>query len=120
MIVSVLAQVLGISFVVLGLSIFFHKKNTVAVVEELVQSKSFMWLGGVIALLIGAVMISLNNVWSSGLPLLVTIIGWLALFKGIFILFLPSLSVSFYRKINRKSTYILAGIVLFILGLVLL
>jgi hypothetical protein len=117
---AVLAQILGIMFVVLGLSMLFQKKYTLLVVEELVQSKSFMWMGGFIALTMGAVIVALNNVWSSGLPLLITIIGWASLIKGTFLLLFPNLTISYYRKVNRGSVFIWGGLVVFILGLILL
>ena len=116
----VLAQVFGIVFVVLGLSMLFQKKYTLSVMEELVQSKSFMWIGGFMALIMGAVMVALNNVWTSGLPLVITIIGWLALIKGAFLLLFPGTAVSFYRKANKDSIFVWAGVVVFILGLFLL
>jgi hypothetical protein len=116
----VLAQVLGITFAVLGLSMLFNKNNTILAVEEMVQSKSFMWIGGLIALMIGAVIIALNNVWSSNLHLLISLIGWLALIKGAFLLFLPNSAASFYRKVNKGNIFVLAGLVVFILGLLLL
>jgi hypothetical protein len=116
----VLAQVLGTVFVVVGLSMLFQKKYTLLVVEELVQSKSFMWLGGVIALIIGVVIIALNNVWTSGLPLVITIIGWLAIIKGVFLLLFPGTTASFYRRFNKDGVFVLAGLVMLILGLVLL
>ncbi len=116
----VLAQVLGITFFVLGLSMFFNRKNTVLVMEELIQSKSFMWMGGFMALVMGAVIIALSNVWDSRLHLLIAILGWLALIKGVFLLVLPDLASPFYRKANKDSVFILAGLIVLILGLVLL
>jgi uncharacterized membrane protein YvlD (DUF360 family) len=116
----VLAQVLGIMFVVMGLSMLFQKKYMLSVVEELVQSKSFMWIGGFMALTMGAVMITLNNVWTSGLPLVITVLGWLALIKGAFFLLLPDTAVSYYKKVNKEWKFVLAGLVVLILGLVLL
>lgn len=116
----IIAQVLGIVFVVLGLSMFFNKKNTISVMEELVRSKSFMWIGGFMALIMGVVIIEINNAGSSRLHLLVSIIGWLALIKGIFLLLFPNMAASFYEKVNKSSAFVLAGLIAFVLGLILL
>ena len=74
---------------------------------------------GLFTLALGAVVLILNNVWSSGLQLLITIIGWLILIKGLFITILPSTAASFYKKFNKGWVLTLAGIVGLILGLAL-
>jgi len=117
---NVLAQILGIMFAVLGLSLLLNKKATVKLVDEMFQNKALIWLGGLIALLMGATMVVINNIWTSGLPLFVTLLGWLTLIKGIFILVLPNPSFAFYKKMNKENTYLWAGIIIFILGIKLL
>jgi hypothetical protein len=116
----VLAQILGIMFVVLGLSMLFQKKETILVMEEMIQNKTFMWMGGFLALIMGAVIVALNNVWTSGLPLFVTIIGWLSLIKGAFLLIFPGVTIYFYRKVNKGGIFVFAGLIAFVLGLILL
>jgi hypothetical protein len=116
----VLAQVLGIMFAVLGISMFSNKKIMATVVNEMTTNRALLWLGGVGALAMGAILIALNNVWSSGLPLLITVIGWLALLKGLSILFFPNSIVSYYKKMNKGDTFVGGGVFVLILGLILL
>ncbi|MGC9598952.1 MAG: hypothetical protein ABSE18_01040 [Minisyncoccia bacterium] len=116
----VIAQILGIFFALVGISIVIRSKATAAAMEESVQNKGILWLWGFLAVLIGAVIVVLNNMWTSGLPLLVTIIGWMALIKGAFIFFFPDASVSLYRKFNKGGVLVFCGVVALILGLVLL
>jgi len=116
----IIAQVLGITFTVLGLSLFTNKKASAALLEEAVKNKTLLWVFGFISLTMGAVMISLNNFWTSGLPLFITILGWLTLLKGVGILVFPNSSDSFYRKVKKENTMVFAGLVVFIIGLILL
>ena len=116
----IIAQVLGIFFVVAGVSMLANGTSTAAIVEESAQSKGIMFLWGMCALLIGAVIVVLNDVWTSGLPLLVTIFGWLALIKGMFILLLPAPAASLYKKCGKSGLIVFAGVVMVVLGLVLL
>lgn len=116
----ILAQVLGIIFTVSGLSLFINKKVVNSVVEGITQNQGLLWLYGFVVLAMGAVIIGLNNFWTSGLRLLITVIGWLAVLKGVFILILPNSAVSFYRKLNTGSLPLVGGVVAFILGLLLL
>ena len=115
----IIAQVLGFFFAFVGISMVTNRKNTVAVIEASIQNKAVLWLWGFLATLIGATIVVLNNVWTSGLPLLVTVLGWIALIKGAFILFFPNATVSLYRKFNKVNTIVFFGIIAFLLGLVL-
>lgn len=115
-----IAQVLGIFFVIAGISIVANGKATAAAVEESVQNKGMLFMWGIFALLIGAVIVVFNNVWTSGLTLIVTILGWLALIKGTFILLLPGAAASLYKKYGKSGLLVVAGVVMVALGLVLL
>ena len=49
-----------------------------------------MLILGVITLAAGLAMVLPHNIWSGGvLAVIVTLVGWLALIKGLFFLFLP-------------------------------
>lgn len=116
----VLAQIMGIFFVVVGISMAANSKETATAVEEMAQNKGILWMGGIIALLIGASVVVLNDSWTSGLSLLVTILGWLALIKGVFILFFPRAAGGLYRKCGKSGTMVFWGLVALIIGLILL
>ena len=116
----VIAQVLGIFFVVAGIAMVVSSKATAGAIEESVAHKGIMFLWGMLALLIGATIVVLNNAWTTGLPLLVTILGWLALVKGVFIMLAPAAATSLYRKFGKSGMVVFCGVVCFVLGLVLL
>jgi len=116
----IIAQVLGIFFVVMGIAMVVGSKATAGAIEESVAHKGIMFVWGILALLIGAVIVVLNNAWTTGLPLLITILGWLALLKGVFIVLAPAAAVSLYRKFGQSGIIVFCGVVCFVLGLVLL
>ncbi|HEY5220526.1 MAG TPA: hypothetical protein VIJ29_00030 [Candidatus Paceibacterota bacterium] len=116
----VIAQVLGIFFVVAGVAMVVSSKATAGAIEESVAHKGIVFMWGIGALLIGAVIVVFNNAWTTGLPLLVTILGWLALVKGVFILLAPGVAAALYRKFGKSGMIVFCGVVVFVLGLVLL
>lgn len=119
--IIVLAQILGIILTVVGISVVINKNNVSRAIDELTRNQGFLWFFGFIAVVIGAVLIALNNIWNSGLlKLFVTIVGWLSLVKGAFILIFPSSAGSFYKKCNKASTLYFGGLVAFVVGLLLL
>ncbi len=116
----VLAQMLGISFALLGLSMLFNQKWTNVVVEEITKNQAVIWFAGLITLLLGSTIVVLNNDWTSGLPLLVTVLGWLILIKGAVIVLFPDFTISYYRKMNKGNIFMWGGLIVFVLSLVLL
>jgi hypothetical protein len=117
----VLAQVLGIILTVVGLSLLVARKATIAALEEFSRNPGMLWLYGFIALVFGATLVALNNVWDgTGVALTITIIGWLALLKGIFVLLFPGSAATVYRKWNKSGLILLTGFVVLIIGLIFL
>jgi len=117
---TVLAQILGMVFSVLGLSMVLNKKWMTLVVDEMFKNQGLTWLAGLITLLMGATIVVINNIWTSGLPLIITILGWLTLLKGVFLMLFPNISFSYYKKMNKENVFVWGGLFVFILGVMLL
>jgi hypothetical protein len=115
-----ITQFLGILYAGVGLSVLIDRKNISAAIREIIRNPGTLWLWGFITLTIGAVFIVTNNIWTSGWPLFITIVGWSALIKGLYILIFPKSAVSMYETCNKDGVLIPCGIMAFILGLVFL
>jgi hypothetical protein len=60
-------------------------------VVALVQNAPVLFVLGLTVVAAGLAMILSHNVWSGGaLPVIVSLVGWLTLIKGLFFLFLPA------------------------------
>lgn len=117
---NVLVEILGIIFLVIGVSMIFNKKGTKAAVEKITQDDGVLWLAGFSALVMGAVIVALNNVWTSGWTLVITVMGWLCLIKGFFILVFPNPTTSLYKKFNKDVFFVIVGLIAIIIGLIFL
>jgi hypothetical protein len=115
-----IARALGIVFAVMGLSVMIDRKTVSAALEKATEDRGFLWLWSFLILTMGAVIVATNNVWTSGLLLLITLLGWLSIVKGAFLLILPGPAMTLYRKCIRDSVLIFGGVAAFLLGLVLL
>jgi hypothetical protein len=61
------------------------------------MSPRTIYLGRLIGLYCGLAIILGHNVWSGGaLPVVVTLVGWISLIKGLILLFLPPASALVY------------------------
>jgi hypothetical protein len=86
-----LSKLIGLYFILGSLSMGTRKQATVETVMDLLRSPSLILVLGVMTLVAGLAMVLAHNIWSGGaLPVIVTLIGWITLVKGLLFLFLPT------------------------------
>jgi threonine/homoserine/homoserine lactone efflux protein len=116
----ILARISGFICLLLGLSIM-NKKFMAGVIDELLNSKALFWFIGFVAAVIGTIMLAFYSTWNAHWPVLITILGWLALLKGIAIMLMPGyMNRSVYRKFKTSGIIMFSGIIGIIFGLILL
>ena len=85
-----LCRLIGLYCILVALAMIMHRQATVETVTALVRSAPLMFLLGVMTLAAGLAMVLVHNVWSgSAWTVVVTVVGWLALAKGLLFIFLP-------------------------------
>src|SRR5579864_7898837 len=85
-----LSKLIGLYCILIGLSMMIRGQATVETVTALLQNSAMTLILGVITLAAGLAMVLAHNIWSgSVLAVVVTLIGWMALVKSLFFLFLP-------------------------------
>jgi hypothetical protein len=86
-----LAKLIGLYCILVIPSMLLHRQATVDWMTALLNNAALLWVLSVITLTIGLAMVLAHNVWSGGaLPVVVTLVGWATLIKGLLFLFLPS------------------------------
>ena len=84
-----LARLIGLYCIIVSLAMFVHRQATVEMVTAMAHDGPVLYLSGVIAAVSGLAIVLGHNVWSGGArPVVVTLVGWIALAKGILLLFL--------------------------------
>lgn len=95
MITLALARIFSIYFITLGLSIALHPARFRSWYKSALNDDSLLLLGGVVALLTGSVIVSIHNVWVLGWPVIITLLGWSSLVKGISVFCIPGFPNAF-------------------------
>ena len=86
-----LSKLIGLYCLLVALSMLTHREATGAAVNSLFHDPAVLLIGGLVAVVVGLATILGHNVWSGGASaVIVTLFGWIALIKGIIILFLPT------------------------------
>lgn len=112
-----LAQFWGWLLIIFCSIFLLRRKALFEEIFELSSDKGFTVLSGYIALVLGLVSILFHNVWSGDWRVLITIIGWISLVKGILRIGFPKFvekTVAIFRtKVGLMQTMLVA---MFIIG----
>jgi len=117
-----LARLIGLYCLLAGLIMVVQREGMVAAVEALVLDRALLLILGVITVAVGLAMILAHNIWSGGaLPVLVTLIGWLTLIKGLVLwLMSPPAAAQFYlQQLHYPQLYYLYATVTLVIGVYL-
>ena len=114
--VNYLAQVWGISIVVISLALLINEKHLKSLMAKIETDESlFLW--GFVSLIIGLAMVLSYNVWSQTWQVIITILGWLALLKGICLLFMPQTMKKWAKSVGYQQWLPVYLVVLIFIGL---
>jgi hypothetical protein len=84
-----LSRLIGLSCILLVPAVIIHKQATLDSIAGYLHNPSLLLILGLISLAIGLAMVLTHNIWSGdALTVVVTLIGWIALIKGLFFLYL--------------------------------
>jgi hypothetical protein len=116
-----LARLFGLFMTVVALWMLVNEAGLSAIIEALVQDRpatlllSLMCLGSGLAVVLG------HQIWSGGIaPVLVTLLGWLLLIRGVALLFLPpNLIEALVNAVSGPAWLYPVGVVALALGLIL-
>ena len=98
-----IAKLLAVVYCSVGLGIILNPDYYRRMFDEMIKQLSFIYLGGVMSLAIGFLIINSHNTWESNWTILITIFGWLALIKGVAILVTPEKFTEFSKNILQKE-----------------
>ncbi len=114
-----LAKALGLYFFILAIVMFINAQRVRTMMNE-IASTPFMFVTGLMSLIIGILLVLSHNIWAADWKVIITIIGWLALIKGIVRLIFPEYVFSLIKKfVNNITIYYISNLIMLLLGIYL-
>jgi hypothetical protein len=115
-----LARLLGPILLLPGIGLFVNQRAFRTMGTEVIGSVTWVYLLGLIDFAAGLAILLVHNVWVADWRVLITLIGWLLLIRGLVRVLLTETAMSYAKdKFRGQSIYHISGAVLVILGLVL-
>lgn len=112
------AQVVAVVYLSIGVGMLFDGAYYKKLLDNFYKDQTCMYVGGLLALIIGFALVTFHNEWVKSWEVLVTIIGWLALIKGISLLAFPSKSLELSKSMTKAKNVSTLSIIVIVVGLV--
>ncbi|HXF53354.1 MAG TPA: hypothetical protein VNK52_04450 [Hyphomicrobiaceae bacterium] len=78
-----IARLIGPLLLVNALAILINRKGFQEMISGATRNPAVIYFAGLLTLLAGLTIVEFHNVWTLGWPLIITLIGWLAIVGGI-------------------------------------
>ena len=112
-----LARLLWPLFMVIALSIILNGNTFDHIIKEFPKNSYILYLSGLMAYLMGALILLSYNSWTLNWFVIITIMWYMALIKGIAILLFPEQMIKMTKRMKfNRWLLVFVGIVYFILG----
>lgn len=114
-----LAQAFGLYMLIIGLALLINGDDLKEKAESMVSNPGVMFLTAIMTLILGILAVLFHNIWVPGWPVLVTILAWITLLKGLLRLFVPGIEKSAIKMMQNDVLMRASIAVSVILGVVL-
>ena len=116
-----LARALGIYLLIIALSMLFNHKVFFRTFQQWTEQTGVITLTAFISIILGILMVLVHNVWVADWRLVITLLAWLTLVKGVIRLNFPHIVPRTMAYIDQnRAAYFGLSIFCLLLGLFLL
>ena len=115
-----LAQLLGVVFVVVGLALLIRLNHYQKMYKGILKNDQLLTFSGLAALVIGVVLVLAHNVWVQSWEVIITILAWVSVVKGVLLMLVPEeLGGMFTGWFKGKGFLVFGGLFYLVIGVVL-
>lgn len=97
-----IAKITSVVYLSAAVGAVFSRDHYRRILDDLFENAALTYFIGFTAVILGFLMVNYHNIWNKDWTVLVTILGWLALTKGVLI-------IAFPRFVQRYSKSIFEG-----------
>jgi len=94
-----LARLIGPVMALVGVSVLANEAAFRKLAQEFLRSPALIFLSGMILMPAGLAVVLSHNVWVADWPVIVTLLGWLAVITGAVRIFAPYRATTFAKKV---------------------
>lgn len=115
-----LAKALGLYLVIISIGMLINTVRFTSVLNDVIDNPSLILFSGIFALIFGILLVLSHNIWQADWRIVITIIAWLSLAKGIIRIIFPQIAFGSIRYFSQnKIAYYICGAITLLLGIFL-
>ena len=115
-----IARVFGIFYLTAAAGILLNRQYYKKFMEDFSGNSALVFFSGTFALIAGIVIVLLHNVWATNWTVIITLLGWGALIKGVWIIVFPGTVPRFMEIYRRNENFVLFhGLCALVFGVIL-
>jgi len=114
---KMIAGLIGPTLVAIAAGMLLNLASFPALAEQISRDPGLIFLSGILLFVAGLAMVRTHNIWVGGWPLVVTVLGWVAVLSGLLRMLFPIQLAAVAAEVGRNPGWIISGtVVLLALG----
>lgn len=115
-----LAQIIGPLLMLVAIGFLYNQDHYAKMVEHFLKNAELYYFSGVMALLVGLFIVINHNIWIADWRVIITVIGWLSVLKGVIRIVFPTYGAKYANAFTDSSLSLNIGaVIILIFGAIL-
>jgi hypothetical protein len=106
---KLIAGLVGPVLAAMGIAMLVNHARFPAMIGQLAQDQGLIFLTGILSLLGGLAIVRVHNIWTGGWPVIITVLGWLAIVGGLVRMWFAHKAATIAETFAGNSTALMVG-----------
>ncbi len=115
-----LAKVFGLYLTILSVLMLVRRESFTARIDTLLASSATLFFSAIVTLILGILLVVSHNIWIMHWTVLITILCWWVLIKGVLRLFFPEIDKKWTNAFIKTKSYYSSAVIMLVLGILFL
>jgi len=114
----IIAKIIGVIYLAFGLGLIFNRAYYKQAFTKMMEDSTYTILSGFMAIILGFIVVEYHPGSTEDWTIIITIIGWIAIVKGILLLAIPKSFNVFQSIFEKNSSLNIMTFFVFVFGLI--
>jgi hypothetical protein len=106
---KMIAGLIGPTLAAIAVAMLFNLGSFPAMAEQIARDPGLIFTSGILLLVAGIAIVRVHNVWSGGWPVVVTVLGWLAIVGGLARMLFPTRAAAIAAALGPTTGVVAAA-----------
>jgi hypothetical protein len=114
---KMIAALIGPTLIAIAAAMLLNFRSFPQLAEQISRDPALIFLSGILLFVAGLAIVRAHNIWAGGWPVLVTVLGWVAVLGGLARMLFPTQLAAMVARVGQSSGWIVvAAAVILVIG----